>query len=730
MTARRLRLTSALILVPLTLMLVSRQLDADFGLSGRYYPNPSWQGEGVPRVDPILVTRSLSPVPSSVGGGPFSVRWDGYLHVDRPGRYVFHLTSDDGAWLEIDGRVVIDNGGHHSPLLKEATLDLGEGLHVIGLSFFQGAGGWRLELLWALEGEALRPLASPSLLNAPLDGWVHTIAATLRASLPFLPFLWLLALFILAASYVTPFFWRPPTSHHLGDRALHAVLLLSATLNACGIWWGLGWRWAPDEIHPSHVLEAIESRFSNGWSGPYPPFHYYILSLAYAPFLLADWLLEPRIAFPLHLLNRSVSLVMATGIVLVCYLIGRELRGRAAGLAAALLTSLLLPFVYYAKTGNLDVPYLFWFSLAILFYMRIVATGDAAAYTWFALVGALAIASKDQAFGFLVAPAVHAAWLRYQRLRHLTSATTIDIVGDPVVPRAALAGLAALVVAYNIPFNWEGFADHVRIIRINGSGKYRMVDMTFEGQFTLLKHTLSQVRFSYGWPALVFVCAGLASVARRPKGRSELWLLLPVVSYYLLFIAPTSIVFDRFVLGICLLLSIIAGCAVDAWMRVGGRARQMAIVCLAAVCAYSVLRAASLDALMVRDSRISIERWIASRLPYGTSVASVGPQSTLPRLEWMENIHLRSDDIAASIPYVVLNGTYAQRFDLSSAEGALYNRIRRGSEYSLLLEYRADRIWPLSSDPVFRDLAEDQFTNLDKVNPLIEVYKRNEHQPR
>ena len=29
-------------------------------------------------------------------------------------------------------------------------------------------------------------------------------------------------------------------------------------------------------------------------------------------------------------------------------------------------------------------------------------------------------------------------------------------------------------------------------------------------------------------------------------------------------------------------------------------------------------------------------------------------------------------------------------------------------------------------DPVFRDIAEDWFSNLDKVNPLIEVYERNQ----
>ena len=171
-------------------------------------------------------------------------------------------------------------------------------------------------------------------------------------------------------------------------------------------------------------------------------------------------------------------------------------------------------------------------------------------------------------------------------------------------------------------------------------------------------------------------------------------------------------------------MAIIAGCAADDWMRLGGRARRIAIVCLTAACAYSVARAVALDTLMVMDSRVTIERWIASRLPYRSSVASVGPQSTLPRLDWADNINLRSEVISATAPYVVLNGTYAQRFDPSSLEGALYDRIRSGREYSLLLEYRANHIWPLSHDPVFKDSVEDQFTNLDKVNPLIEVYKR------
>ena len=143
-SARRL-VWAVLILLPLVLLLTGRGIDAGVGLSGRYYPGTDWQGDAILRIDREISTRSLNPLPESLPGS-FSARWDGYLHVDRPGRYVFQLISDDGAWLEIDGRGIIDNGGNHSPILKEATVDLAEGDHVIGLTFFQDAGGWRLDL--------------------------------------------------------------------------------------------------------------------------------------------------------------------------------------------------------------------------------------------------------------------------------------------------------------------------------------------------------------------------------------------------------------------------------------------------------------------------------------------------------------------------------------------------------------------------------------------------------
>jgi hypothetical protein len=68
---------------------------------------------------------------------------------------------------------------------------------------------------------------------------------------------------------------------------LSVILAFSCVLFATGVWWGAPDDWAPDEIRPSDVLDAIQYRFANGWATIYPPLHYAILALCYVPFLIA-----------------------------------------------------------------------------------------------------------------------------------------------------------------------------------------------------------------------------------------------------------------------------------------------------------------------------------------------------------------------------------------------------------------------------------------------------------
>jgi hypothetical protein len=68
----------------------------------------------------------------------FAIDYSGKFWISDPGMYNFSLLSDDGAKLEIDDQVVIDNDGLHAPLEKTNAVELAGGLHRIRVSYFQG----------------------------------------------------------------------------------------------------------------------------------------------------------------------------------------------------------------------------------------------------------------------------------------------------------------------------------------------------------------------------------------------------------------------------------------------------------------------------------------------------------------------------------------------------------------------------------------------------------------
>jgi hypothetical protein len=58
--------------------------------------------------------------------------------VKQAGLYHFRVVSDDGSYLELDGRRVIDNDGIHGPTSKGVSIHLEAGRHAFGLHYFQG----------------------------------------------------------------------------------------------------------------------------------------------------------------------------------------------------------------------------------------------------------------------------------------------------------------------------------------------------------------------------------------------------------------------------------------------------------------------------------------------------------------------------------------------------------------------------------------------------------------
>lgn len=88
----------------------------------------------------------------------------GQIVVDTPGAYTFRLTSDDGARLLIDQRLVIDHDGRHGATPKDSKpVELGAGTHDLRIEHFDAGGSRSLRLEWLVPGaDAFAVVRAPS----------------------------------------------------------------------------------------------------------------------------------------------------------------------------------------------------------------------------------------------------------------------------------------------------------------------------------------------------------------------------------------------------------------------------------------------------------------------------------------------------------------------------------------------------------------------------------------
>lgn len=122
------------------------------GLEVKYYSNLSWEGEAVYEevsgsIEFDWPNEDAKQIPS-----PFSAIWSGYIDIPSTGTYTFKLTSDDGSWLYIDDKLIIDNGGYHAFRAIRGDAHLEEGKHKMMIKYFDAGGGAIINLLWIPPG--------------------------------------------------------------------------------------------------------------------------------------------------------------------------------------------------------------------------------------------------------------------------------------------------------------------------------------------------------------------------------------------------------------------------------------------------------------------------------------------------------------------------------------------------------------------------------------------------
>jgi alpha-L-fucosidase len=97
----------------------------------------------------------------------FGFEYIGYLHIPKDGAYTFYLNSDDGSRMYVDGRLVVDNDGLHSPQEESGVAALSAGFHSIRVLFFEKTGGDLLEVYYDGPGIEKQRVPESMLYHVP-----------------------------------------------------------------------------------------------------------------------------------------------------------------------------------------------------------------------------------------------------------------------------------------------------------------------------------------------------------------------------------------------------------------------------------------------------------------------------------------------------------------------------------------------------------------------------------
>ena len=75
-----------------------------------------------------------------------AVVFESYLEAQEAGKYTFFTNSDDGSKLYVNGTEIVDNDGDHGVMERSGSLELAKGKHLVRVEFFNGGGGYHLDV--------------------------------------------------------------------------------------------------------------------------------------------------------------------------------------------------------------------------------------------------------------------------------------------------------------------------------------------------------------------------------------------------------------------------------------------------------------------------------------------------------------------------------------------------------------------------------------------------------
>jgi hypothetical protein len=120
------------------------------GLKGVYYNKVDFDSKVFERIDSKLDLDWGTGSPGTgVNADNFSVRWTGDIKVPQTGNYTFHVMSNDGGRLWVNGVLLTDKWRDGQDTVVSEPITLTEGrLYPIKFEYYEGVGSARLKVEW------------------------------------------------------------------------------------------------------------------------------------------------------------------------------------------------------------------------------------------------------------------------------------------------------------------------------------------------------------------------------------------------------------------------------------------------------------------------------------------------------------------------------------------------------------------------------------------------------
>jgi hypothetical protein len=428
------------------------------------------------------------------------------------------------------------------------------------------------------------------------------------------------------------------------------IALVALALRVVGLTWGLPASdgWDNDGVAPRDFFPGLIESFTPGHYFTYPPAHLAILSLLTLPVavlvvaraqslsphaIIAEAIHVPYMTF-FAMTGRAVGAMMSIGIIYAVAQIAEELAGRRAAVCAAAVCATNVVLTYYGHTTNLDVPYVFWGTLALLELCRAVTRRDPGRLRRCAALAAVSVATKDQAYALFVltVPCLLALWLASDAWAR----THVRAIGRQAAWAAGL-GAALLLVVDGALVNPTGFAARIRYLAGPASQPYGYYSADAWGRLLVVVDSVKHFGLAYPWLFAPLAAAGLilALVARDPARRvAGVVPIAAIASFTLFFNIPAGRTEHRFLLPQMVLWAVYAGIGMDRALDVEptGAARLAVRAGLVATFAWALFRCIDVDANLLLDPRYDAEAWLRAHVAPGDTLEVHGHNVYLPRL--------------------------------------------------------------------------------------------------